>query len=50
MQASFSKDIVIANFLEGEEQCYGPVVDDFVSWCDEPFLHLNVSKNERHEH
>ena len=33
-------------FLEGEELGHGQVVKDFVSWCKETFLELNVSKTK----
>ncbi len=35
---------MILSLLEGDEQLHGPVLDDFVAWCDESFLHLNVLK------
>lgn len=28
-------DSVIINLLEGKEHQHGPVVDDFISWCDD---------------
>lgn len=40
----FADDSVIVSLLQGQEQGHGPVVDDFVSWCDQSFLHLNVAK------
>ena len=39
-------DSVIVSLLEADEQLHGPVVNDFVSWCDESFLQLNVSKTK----
>ncbi len=40
----FADDSVITSILEGEEHQHGPTVDNFVSWRDESFLQLNVSK------
>lgn len=37
-------DTVIVSLLENNEICHGPVVDDFVKWCDDPCLQLNVCK------
>ena len=42
----FADDSVIVSLLTGEEQVHGPVVNDFVSWCDVSFLQLNVSKTK----
>ncbi len=42
----FADDTVIVSLLENNETCHGPVVDDFVKWCDDACLQLNVSKTK----
>ncbi len=42
----FADDTVIVSLLENNEMCHGPVVDDFVKWCDDACLQLNVSKTK----
>ena len=42
----FADDSVIVSLLEEDEVQHGPVVDDFISWCDKSFLQLNVSKTK----
>ena len=42
----FADDSVIVSLLSDAEVCHGPVVDDFVSWCEEAFLQLNVTKTK----
>lgn len=42
----FADDSVIVSLLKGGELDHGPVVNDFVSWCKEFFLELNVSKTK----
>ncbi len=42
----FADDSVVVSLLEGDGLQHGPVVDDFVSWCDESFLQLNVTKTK----
>jgi len=42
----FADDTVIVNLLQGDEQDHGSSVDDFVAWCDESSLELNVSKTK----
>ena len=42
----FADDSVIISLLDDNEASHGPVVDDFVSWCDEAFLQLNVTKTK----
>ncbi len=44
----FADDSVIISLFEGEDNQHGPVVDDFVTWCDESFHQLNVSKTQPH--
>lgn len=40
----FADDTTIVGLLEGGETAHGQIVDDFVSWCKNSFLHKNVSK------
>lgn len=42
----FADDSVIVSLLSGDEQDHGPVLSDFVKWCDDSSLHLNVSKTK----
>ncbi|KAK7939111.1 hypothetical protein WMY93_002437 [Mugilogobius chulae] len=42
----FADDSVIVSLLSEDEQDHGPVLSDFVEWCDGSFLHLNVSKTK----
>ena len=37
----FADDTVIVSLLHKHESQHGPVVDEFVSWCDKSFLQLN---------
>ena len=37
---------VIVSLLHKHESQHGPVVDEFVSWCDKSFLQLNISKTK----
>ena len=37
---------VIVSLLHKHESQHGPVVDEFVSWCDRSFLQLNTSKTK----
>lgn len=40
----FADDTEIVSLLANEETSHGPVVEDFVSWCANCNLNLNVSK------
>lgn len=42
----FADDSVIVSLLNTHENAHGPVIDDFVSWCEDAFLHLNISKTK----
>jgi len=42
----FADDTAIVSLLEDNEICHGPVVDDFIKWCDDACLQLNVSKTK----
>ncbi len=40
----YADDSVIVSLLHDDEDSHGPVVDDFLSWCNDAFLQLNVTK------
>ncbi|XP_042602620.1 LOW QUALITY PROTEIN: NACHT, LRR and PYD domains-containing protein 3-like [Cyprinus carpio] len=40
----FADDTVIVSLLNNEETSHGSVIDHFVTWCQDDFLELNVSK------
>ena len=42
----YADDSVIVSLLSNEENSHGQVLDDFLSWCDNAFLQLNVSKTK----
>ena len=42
----FADDTVIISLLRKDESEHGPVVDEFVQWCDEAFLQLNSTKTK----
>ena len=42
----FADDSVIVSLLDEDIIEHGPVVDDFILWCDESFLQLNVNKTK----
>ena len=44
LQVKFSDDTSLAGMVIGDESTYRTVVKDLVSWCDDNFLCLNVSK------
>ncbi len=37
-------DTVIVSLLTKDENCHGPVVNDFMTWCDSAFLQVNIQK------
>lgn len=39
----YADDSVIISLLQDHEEGYGPVLDNFISWCKDSYLHLNVS-------
>ena len=39
-------DDSIVSLLNGKESEHGPVLNDFIAWCDSAHLHLNVSKTK----
>ena len=42
----FADDTIILGLLHRHESQHGPVVDEFVSWCDKSFLQLNILKQK----
>lgn len=42
----FADDTVIVSLLQNTETGHGPVIDDFITWCDESYLFLNVLKTK----
>ncbi len=42
----FADDSVIVSLMSEEDSMHGPVVDDFIMWCQNTFLKLNVSKTK----
>ncbi len=42
----FADDTVIVSLLHNAETSHGPVLQDFISWCDQSFLVLNTSKTK----
>ncbi len=39
-------DTVIFSLLTGDENSHGPVVNDFMTWCDSAFLQVNIKKTK----
>ena len=42
----YADDSVIVSLLQKNERGHGPIVDDFVQWCEESHLQLNISKTK----
>ncbi len=42
----FADDTVIVSLLNNEETSHGPVIDHFVTWCQDAFLELNAFKTK----
>ena len=42
----YADDSVIVSLLQGNETGHGPVVQDFVDWCERSFLQMNISKTK----
>lgn len=42
----FADDTVLIGRLQEGEVDHGPVSEDFVEWCDDHFLKLNVQKTK----
>lgn len=42
----YADDSVIVSLLQGSENNHGPVVDNFVKWCEDSYLQLNITKTK----
>lgn len=42
----YADDSVIVSQLQENESSHGSVIDDFVKWCEESYLQLNISKTK----
>ncbi len=42
----FADDTVIVSLLHNNESGRGPVIEEFVTWCDESYLELNLIKTK----
>ncbi len=42
----YADDSVIVSLLQGNEYNHGPVVDNFVKWCEDSYLQLNITKTK----
>ena len=42
----YADDSVIVSLLQENESSHGPVIDDFVDWCEESYLQLNTLKTK----
>ncbi len=42
----YADDSVIVSLLQGNETSHGPVIQDFVEWCEKSFLQMNISKTK----
>lgn len=42
----YADDSVIVSLLDNNEDGHGPVLNDFLSWCSDAFLDLNISKTK----
>lgn len=42
----FADDSVYISLLHDNESSYGPVINEFVSWCHESVLALNMAKTK----
>lgn len=40
----FADDFVIVSHLSSETSEHGPIVHDFMDWCESSFLNINVNK------
>ena len=41
-----SDDSALLSLLQGSEQYHGPALTEFVDWCDNSYLDLNVTKTK----
>lgn len=42
----YADDSVIVSLLQGSEHNHGPVVDSFVKWGEDSYLHINITKTK----
>ena len=42
----FADDSALLSVLQGSEQYHGPALTEFVNWCDNCYLDLNVTKTK----
>ena len=42
----YADDSIIVSLLDDDEVVHGPVLNDFLSWCKDAYLELNVSKTK----
>ena len=42
----FADDTALVSFLQGDEQDHGPVLHEFLDWCEQSHLLLNTSKTK----
>ncbi|XDV19391.1 hypothetical protein PO909_024874 [Leuciscus waleckii] len=42
----YADDTVIVSLLQNNENSHGPIINDFVEWCEESHLHLNILKTK----
>ena len=42
----FADDSALLSMLQGSEQYHGPALTEFVDWCDNNYLDLNVTKTK----
>ena len=43
----FADDSALLSLLQGYEQYHGPALTEFVYWCDNSYLNLNVTKTKQ---
>ena len=42
----FADDTALVSLLQGDEQDHGPVLHEFLNWCEQSHLLLNTSKTK----
>ncbi len=42
----YADDTVIVSELQGNESSHHPIIDDFIMWCEESYLQLNLPKTK----
>lgn len=46
MILKYADDSVVVSLLRDGESSHGPVINDFVKWCKDSYLQLNMSKTK----